>query len=194
MLINQLTEVAPAGALVAAVAWGAISFAITGPELASRVANADYIEGCEQSLGSTFAETFNAPIAETQQVTQLEHQAQETRRQVATLRSQYGAQWEVFDRLTGGALSQAVRQAEEAERRALEARTRAQQALEQRRDAAIESAPDQCACQITAALNDSRTDWAFYAGTFGIVEQEGVSGFPALMRSNARMCSDRVQL
>lgn len=194
MSINHLTEIAPAGALAAAVAWGAMSYAVTGPELASRIAQADYVEGCQQSLSANFSENFSAPIAETQQVTQMERQAQETRRYVNTLRNQYGAQWEVFDRLSGGQLSRAVQAAEEAERRALEARNRARRVLEQRRDAAIDSAPDQCACQITAALNDSRTDWAFYAGTFGIVEQEGVASFPALMRSNARMCSERVQL
>ena len=124
----------------------------------------------------------------------MERQAQEARLQVQTLRSQYGAQWEAFDRLSGGALSRAMRQAEEAERRAREARNRARRVLEQRRDAAIDSAPDQCACQVTAALNDSRSDWAIYAGTFGIVKQDGVKNFPALMRSNARMCAERVQL
>lgn len=193
MLINQLSEVAPTGALMAAVAWGAISYAVSGPELANRISEADYVEACEASLGSTFSDNFNAPIAETQQISQLEMQAQETRRYVNSLRSQYGAQWEAFDRLSGGALSSAMQQANAAERAARDARARAQQALEQRRDAAIDSAPDQCSCQVTAALNESRTDWAFFAGTFGIVEQDGVSNFPALMRSNARMCAERVQ-
>lgn len=194
MLVNQLTEIAPAGALAAAVAWGAISYAITGPEIANRIANADYFQGCQQSLSTSFSENFSAPIAEMQQVTELELQAQEMRRQVNTLRSQYGAQWDAFDRLMGGALSRAVRQAEVAERSARDARERAVHALEQRRDTAIDSAPDQCSCQITAALDESRTDWALYAGTFGVVEQDGVSGFPSLMRSNARMCAERVQI
>lgn len=194
MLTNQLTEIAPAGALLAAVAWGAISYAVTGPELASRIAQADYFEGCQQSLSASFSENFNAPIAETQELTDLERRAQETRRYVGTLRNQYGAQWEVFDRLSGGQLSRASQMADEAERRARDARNRARRALEQRRDAAIDSAPNQCACQVTAALNDSRTDWAIFAGTFGVIEQDGVASFPALMRSNARMCAERVQL
>lgn len=194
MLINQLSEVAPAGALMAAVAWGALSYAVTGPELANRISAADYVEGCQASLGSTFSDNFNAPIAETQQITQLEMQAQETRRTVNALRSQYGAQWEVFDRLSGGALSRAMQQADTAERAARDARDRARQVLEQRREAAIDSAPDQCSCQVTAALNESRADWAWFAGTLGLIEQEGVSSFPALMRSNARMCAERVQL
>lgn len=194
MLINQLSEVAPAGVLMAAVTWGALSYVITGPELANRIANADYRQACEASLSANFSNNFSGAISETQQTTQLERQAEEARRYVNSLRSQYGAQWDAFDRLSGGALSRAANQAEEAGRRAREARNRARQEIERRREAAIDSAPDQCACQATAALNGSRTDWAFYAGTFGIIEQDGVSGFPALMRNNARMCAERVQL
>lgn len=193
MLVNQLTEIAPAGALAAAIGWGAISYAFGGPELADRIGHTDYFDGCQQTLSTSLSESFSAPIAEMQEVSELELQAQVMRREVNALRSQYGAQWDAFDRLMGGALSRAVRQAEEAERRARDARERAVQVLEQRRNAAIDSAPDQCSCQITAALNESRTDWALYAGTFGLVELDGVSGFPSLMRSNSRMCSERVQ-
>lgn len=192
-MLNQITEIAPAGALAAAAVWGGLSYFVTGPEIATRKAQADYIAACEETISTAITSHTQGAIDQTQQLSELERQAQMTRNYVNSMRRQYGELWEMYDRLSGGALSEAVRQAEAAERAAKNARKRAGAALQSRRDLAISSAPDQCSCQIKAALNESRSDWAIFVGTFTIVQNDGVANFPALMRANGRMCAERVQ-
>jgi len=193
-MFNQLSEIAPAGALIAAATWGSLSYFVTGPEVATRMAIADHVPVCEATLGKSFTSSSQMAIEGTQQLTELERQAQAAQGYVNSMRGQYGDLWDAYDALSGGALSRALREAENAARAARQARDRARQAIEAKRDAAVASAPDQCSCQVTAALNDSRNDWALYVGTFGMIEQSGVSEFPALMRGNARMCAERVQI
>tara|TARA_R110002072_G_scaffold148598_1_gene296095 strand:+ start:6153 stop:6734 length:582 start_codon:yes stop_codon:yes gene_type:complete len=193
-MLNQLSEIAPAGAISAIALWAGLSYFVTGPEVATRIANADYVEACEVGLEDGLTASSQAQIDATREVSELERQAQAAQNHVNGLRRQYGGHFDAFDRLSGGALSRTIRDAQRAAEAAARARDRARQALEARRDAAIASAPDQCTCQVTAALNDSRNDWAFYAGSFGIIEQSGVTEFVSLMRSNARMCAERVQL
>jgi len=192
-MFNQLSEIAPAGALIAAAAWGGISYFASGPELAQRVAKVEYLPACEQQVADATTRSTQGAINQTQRVSGVERQAQQARQYVNSMRNQYGQLWDAYDQLSGGALSQAVRQAEALERQAQQARAQARQILEALRDATLDTTSDQCSCQVAAALNESRNDWAMFAGSFGLIEQDGVTGFASLMRANSRMCSDRVQ-
>lgn len=192
-MLNQLSEIAPAGALVAAAAWGGLSYFISGPELANRVARVEHLSTCEQQVTDATTRATQGAIDQTKQVSDIERQAQQARQYVDSMRSQFGEAWGAYNQLTGGALSQAVQQAEALERQAQQARAQARRLLEAQRDAALETTSDQCSCQVTAALNDSRNDWAMFAGSFGLIEQDGVTEFASLMRANSRMCADRVQ-
>ncbi|SEN79602.1 hypothetical protein SAMN04488077_1313 [Roseovarius tolerans] len=193
-MLNQLSEVAPASAVIALLGWGAFSYGLGGPEIAHRISNADYVPACEASLGQSFSASSEGAIAETQRATELERQARVAQGTINSMRQQYGDLLDAYDGLMGGAISRSMREAESLANQAEQARERARKVIEARRDAAIASAPDQCSCQITAALNESRNDWAFYVGSFGLVEQEGVTQFASRMRANAKMCAERLQV
>ena len=192
MLFNQLVEIAPAGAVVAAVAWGGLSYTITGPELAYRTANADYIEDCKENLATNIAATFDKHIAAASSPTKTEQQSAAAAPMINQMFGQYGDQMAFLDMLTGGAYSQTMQITQDAARQAREAREQAAAAIKRQRDTAIATAPDQCSCQIAAALNETRSDWAIYAGTFGLLKNDGVTNFASAMRANARMCAERV--
>jgi len=192
MLINQLLEIAPAGALVAAGVWGGLSYTITGPELASRVAKADYVANCEANLAKTIAASFDQQIEATGGPSSVERNSAMVAPMMDQMYGQFGDQMAFLDMLSGGAYAQMQRSANDAARHAREAREKVAAAIKARRDDAVASAPDQCSCQVVAALNETRSDWAFFAGTFGIIEKDGVTEFPSVMRANVRICAERV--
>lgn len=190
---NQVSEVVPAGALFSIILWGLISFYLSGPELAGRISHADYFATCEQRVAQGASRAVEGSINQTNQVSDIERQAQAARNYVRSLENAYGAEnIRGFDMFMGGAISQAINQAEALEKQARDARNQARRMIQNRRDAVIDTAKDQCSCQVAAALGESRVDWAIFAGTFGIIEKEGVSNFSSRMRANSRMCAERV--
>lgn len=191
MLFNQISEIAPAGAVIAAVAWGALSYGVTGPELATRIADADYMQGCEANLVTSIAASFEQELQAAVRPSASEQQGAAASPYIDQMYQQYGDQMAVLDAITGGAYSAGLEVTRSAARDAKELREQAAAALLTRRESAVATAPDQCSCQVVATLNDTRTDWAIFAGTFGIIEQEGVASFPSMMRSHARMCAER---
>ncbi|KIC50977.1 hypothetical protein [Tateyamaria sp. ANG-S1] len=192
-MMNQLSEIAPAGAVAASLVWAVISYEFSGPELADRISYADYIATCEQRVAQGASRAVEGSINQTNQVSDMERRAQAARNYVRALENAYGAEnIRGFDMFMGGAISQAVNQAEALERQARDARNQARRMIQNRRDAVIDTAKDQCSCQVAAALGESRVDWAVFAGTFGIIEKEGVTNFSSRMRANSRMCAERV--
>ena len=192
MPLNQLLEVAPAGAVIGAMLWGGLSYQVNGPQLANRVANADYIQDCKENLATNIAATFDKHIAAANSPTKTEQQSAAAAPMINQMFGQYGDQMAFLDMLTGGAYSQTMQITQDAARQAREAREQAAAAIKRQRDTAIATAPDQCSCQVAAALNETRTDWAILAGTLGFLEKDGVTNFASAMRANARMCAERV--
>ncbi|WP_454277191.1 hypothetical protein [Roseovarius sp. MBR-154] len=193
-MLNQLSEIAPAGALFAAIAWGGLSYFATGPEIAGRIARIDYVPACERMLETSIASSFEGKLAQVSQSSEIERQGAAAGAYMGGMTQQYPEHMQFLDMITGGGFSGSVQAMNGVAREAREARSRAEAAIKRQRKAALESAPDQCSCQVAAATNDSRNDWALFAGSFGLIEQNGVTKFASLMRANARMCADRVQL
>lgn len=191
-MMKELTEIAPVSAVFAAVAWGVISYSVIVPEIVPRIAHADYVEQCEANLVSAINATSREQEQAFNQSTGLENDAARANSYWNGVQSQYGEQTQLLDLLTGGGFSQTLNVQNEAARRARQARADARAAIRARAERAAKTAPDQCACQIQMALGDSRSEWAIYVATFTLIEQEKVEGFPALMRSNARYCAEKV--
>jgi len=191
-MMKELTEIAPVSAVFAVAVWGGISYFITGPEAATRIAHADYTKQCEANLVSAINATSREQEQAFNQSTGLENDAARANSYWNGMQSQYGEQTQLLDMLTGGGFSQTLEVQNEAARRARQARADARAAIHARAERAAESAPDQCSCQIQTALGESRSEWAMYVATFTLVEQEKVESFPALMRSHARYCAEKV--
>ena len=190
--MKELTEFAPAGAIVAALAWGGMSYFISGPEAATRIAHAHYIEPCESTLVATIEEQALLEERQINQSTIVEDQTSAANSQWNRMQGQYPEHTMLLDMITGGGFSQTIEIQNEQARRVRQAREDARAAIRARAARAAESAPDQCSCQVQAALNETRTSWALFAGSFGLIEQEGVTSFSSIMRANATYCAGRV--
>ena len=192
MLLNQLAEIAPTGVVIAAVAWGALSYVVTGPELAARISNADYVQDCKANLATSIAESFEQELQTAGRPSAEEQQSAAVAPYIDQMYQQYGDQMAALDALTGGAYSVGLEVTRKAASDAQQLREQASAALVAQRENAVATAPDQCSCQVVATLAETKTDWAIFAGTLGFVEQDGVSNFSSMMRTHARMCAERM--
>lgn len=193
-MLNQISEIAPAAAVLGLVAWGGLSYFVTSEELADRVSRVHYVPACENTLEANITAKFQQAISKASRPSQGEQQYSMGGNYMSNLFGAYPEHQQFLDMITGGAMTQSVQQLQRSARQARQAREQTVEALKQRRADAIASAPDQCSCQVKAAFQENRNDWAIYAGTFGLIEQAGVTEFPSHMRANARMCSERVTL
>jgi hypothetical protein len=193
-MLNQISEIAPAAAVLGLVAWGGLSYFVTSEELADRVSRVHYVPTCERTLEASISSNFQQIISKASRPSQAEQQSSMGGNYMTNLLGTYPEHQQFLDLITGGAMTQSVEQLQRSAREARKAREETVEVLKQRRADAIASAPDQCSCQVKAAFQENRNDWAIYAGTFGLIEQAGVTDFPSHMRANARMCSERVAL
>ena len=190
--MKELAEIIPLSIIFAVGIWGLICFMILGPEAATRIAHADYIEQCETNLVATIRASSREQELPFNQSTRVENEAAQTNSAWNSMRGEYSEHTQLLDMLTGGGFSQTIQIQNEAARRARQAREDARAIIRARAVRAAQTAPDQCACQVQMALGESRSEWAMYVATFTLIEQEKVTGFPALMRVSARYCSERV--
>ena len=194
-MLKALSEVAPTSVLIAIILWAGISYFITAPEIATRVARADYMAGCENGVASSAQATAQKIILESGGNIATNDQAAQGIGQINELlnnsygdfASQYGTN--PLDAITGGALSRAQRQLED---NAQAQRERLAATAKQARDAILATAPNQCSCQAKLAFLENRTDWALFTGTFGLIEPEPVADFGGSMAMQKTTCLQRV--
>ncbi|MEM9128329.1 MAG: hypothetical protein AAGA97_01230 [Pseudomonadota bacterium] len=191
-MLSRLPEFLPPSAVLAFCAWGGLSYFVTGPELASRIARADYVQACEANLAQSIERSFAEDAQELNRRTEAETTAPLISDYAEQLRRHFPEQSLALDMLTGGVLSMALDAPKAMARQAQAARDQARQALKERAQEAIAAAPNNCACQMRSALSESQSDWALYAGTLGLVESESVTAFPALMAQHAGQCAGRL--
>jgi len=191
-MIKELSEIAPISAVFAVAVWAGLSYFVIGPEAATRIAQADYIEECKTNLVATIRATSQEQEQAFNQPTNFENQSAQASAAWSGLQSQYGEQTQLLDMFTGGGFSRTIQIQNEVANRAQQARDDARELIRARAERAAQTAPDQCSCQVQAALGESRSEWAMYVASFTLIEQEKVTGFPTLMRVNARYCSERV--
>ena len=190
--MKELTELAPIGVVLAAIFWAALSFFVLGPEAAERISRAHYVEQCEATIVTAIQDRTRQAERQATQPTIVEGQTAAANSQWNRMQGQYPEHTQFLNIITGGGFSQVIDMQNEQARRVREAREAALSAIRANAARAAESAPDQCGCQVQAALGETRTPWALYAGTFGLIEQEGVASFPSIMRANATYCAGRV--
>ena len=190
-MMRELSEIAPISVVFAIAVWGLISFFITGPEMATRIAHADYVASCESSLIATVAANVREQERKIDQPTEAERQASATQDYYNRMEQKFPDHVRFMDLMSGGGFSQTVEVGNQVAAQVKTTRQQAKEAIRERAARAAEEAPNQCACQVQAALGESRTEWALFAATLTLVEQENVSNFPAVMRSNSRFCAER---
>lgn len=191
-MLKELPELAPTSVIIAAIAWGGLSYFITGPEIAARIARADYLPRCERTVSEVVERGYHEEAEGLSRQSDAETVAPMLGDYVDRMGKSFPEQTAFLDMITGGTWSMALDMPRQAAIEAQKARDQARAALRRRAEAAIANAPDQCSCQVRAALAESQTDWALYAGSFGLIEREQVTEFPGLMSSHTRTCAERI--
>lgn len=194
-MLKALSEVAPTSVIIAAILWAGLAYFITAPEIATRVARADFIADCENGVASSAQAAAQQIIRDSGGNVATNDQAAQGMGQINDLlnnsygdfASKYGTN--PFDALTGGALSRAQRQLEG---NAQAQRERVAATAKQARDTILATAPSQCSCQAKLAFLENRSDWALFTGTLGLIKPETVADFGGSMAMQKTTCQQRV--
>ena len=181
-MLKDFADIAPKAALAAALLWGGSHYLFIAPDVAARVARADYLPACEQNYRAMVARAGEArarSVPEPQVNTQQDMAAV----QLDAMRSSpfmqqlgiFGGSADIFGlgQMTDAAMGQlqAQKQAARDAYDAAIAQINAQTASDLARSGTV------CGCVADAAIDNARTEWAVYSGTLGLVRLAPVRDF-----------------
>lgn len=178
MAFSLPTEVLPKALATGLVAYGVISFFLTGPEVAARVAEFDHGPACKAHYGELVqkaaeAEKQSLPQPSSETDMGIDYLGGLMNNEMVQALGQFGG--------FGGAMNNAMAQAR--------AKQKALREEYERRVAEIDAATRRklanshgfCGCVADAAIDNSRQDWAIYAGSFGTLTPSKVENFGTAM-------------
>lgn len=182
-MLKELGDIAPMPVFVSIGGWCALSYFFLGPEIGERVAMADHTPQC---IAQTKQNEQSALI---KQVMELDNRPNDdmkiaaTRQQLNILTDPSNNAGKLmgllgYDQQMKGLMALA----EAKQQKAKQALEQAKQHLREQSKARIAAAPDYCACLTVAAVEESKSDWAFFAGSFGLIERGKVSGFKGVLQ------------
>ena len=178
MMFSSLSEFLPKAGTAGIALWAAISYLATGPEVAARVAHFDHAPTCKahhvqlvQAAATAEMQALTPPSTETD---------------IALDYSQAIFGNEMFVKLGeiggwGGAWNNAMNQYREKQRLAREEYAKAKEAIEANTRRKLANSDGFCGCVADAAIDESRNDWALFAGSLGLFSTSKVENFGAAM-------------
>lgn len=194
---NQLSDIVPKAAVAAAVLWAGANYLVIGPEVATRVVHADHLPICQRNFSEM---TLNAAKKKTEQ---LPPPAVDASKEMAAsqLRAlQDNPMMRELNRMGLGqtlgidqSLSISLRQYEEQKRAAVDAYNRSVERIKVETATTLGKAGDVCGCVADAAIADTRTEWAIFSGTLGLIRPAPIKAFNERMAQayNAGACSGK---
>lgn len=186
-MLSIFTDSLPKPVLAAAAIWAGVSYFVTGPEAATRIARADYLPVCEAGFSKMVADagverlrTLPVPSLDPMQQLALSqvHRLQNNPF-MDQLRGMSGGMGDIFG--ISEAADAAMAQMNHAQRTARETYDFARARIEQETADTIARADDVCSCVAAVAASETRTDWALYAGSFTLIEPAPVKNFTQKM-------------
>lgn len=185
-MFGNLTDIAPKELAFSLVAYAALSYFVTGPEIAARVAKADFLPSCEANIS---AEIRRAAEAEINALPTPQESTAHQNGADAYLRMMRNYEgYQALDILTGGSFSMAEAELARQRRAARETYDRARSELQSRAQARIDAAPDMCGCMARSSYEENRTEWAIFTGALGLVVPEPVKAYGDEMRRHGAAC------
>lgn len=178
---KNIADIVPKDVLLASIAYGAIAYFVAAPELAARVARADYIPACVAEHRDAALSSAKAK-AETLSQTPADPEALLAEHQLRLLRENPAMQ--ELERTGLGALL-GIDMATDLAFAQIEAKKQAAAALIEKQRDEIERATrirldqsgDLCTCATEQAFEDARGAWAVFAGTLGLVRPDPIRRF-----------------
>lgn len=184
-MLNNLSDIAPKAVIAAAFLWAGASYLFIGPEVASRVVRADFIPLCEANFRSAAAK------AGEQLLSSLQKPALDAGKEIAVSQMRQFRSDPLMGELNrmglGGllgidrAMNMVETQYDQQKQAALETYNRAVDRIKQETATRLGAAGSVCGCLADAAVADTRTEWAVFAGTLGFIRPAPVRSFDARM-------------
>ncbi len=186
-MLDLITNVAPKEVLAAAFAWGLTHYFLIGPEIATRVVAVDHLPICESGF------TDNVLAEAEQRVGALELPGLDPAKEIALeqLRTlQTNPMMRELRQMSGGlsdvfgfdqAANAAIRQYEKAKAKAARLYEEELARLKAETASRLGEAGSVCGCVADAAIAETRSDWAIYSGTLGLMRTAPIEAFDQRM-------------
>lgn len=186
-MLSILTDTLPKPVLAGAALWATVSYFVIGPEAGSRIARADHVSVCTANfemmaakIGEERLRALPVPSLDPMQ----ELAVDQVRRLqnnpfMNHLRGMSGGMADIFG--IDQAANAALAQMDHAKRTARQAYDAARSRIKAETNAQVAGAGDVCSCVADAAIAQTRTDWAIYAGTLTLYEPAPVVNFSQTM-------------
>lgn len=191
-MLSIFSDIAPKSAVAAVIAWAGANYFIIGPEVASRVARADFVPLCEAGFrdlaamaGEDRAKALPRPSIDPAQ----EYAAAQVRRLqdnpfMQQLRGMGGGLGDLFG--IDAAADHALNQMERGRQAARNAYDAALSRIREETATSLAKAGEVCGCAADAAIADTRTEWAIYSGTLTLIAPAPVKAFDEKMAQASR--------
>lgn len=186
-MLSILTDTLPKPVLAGAVLWAGVSYFLTGPEAASRIARADFVPVCEADIKTLTMQAGDARLRALPKPSldpMREHAADTVRRLqnnpfMNQLRMMGGGMGDMLG--IDGAANAALAQMEQAKRTAKAAYDQARERIKAETAGNIAKAGDVCSCVADMAIRETLSDWAIYAGTVTLFQPSSLKNFAQVM-------------
>ncbi|MFG1342225.1 hypothetical protein [Xanthobacter autotrophicus] len=189
-MLKDMAELAPRSLVIGAIGWALFAHFILGPEIAVRVARADFVPACAASMRDTMvreAEAAARPAPEEAGDGARRAALEQLRRLRASpfmqdvARSGAGSLFGL-----GGMIEGTLAEAEREARAAARIRDAARDLLRRKTADALDAAHSRCGCLADTVIRSSSTEWAIFAGSLGLVTPDVVSDLGRRMAERQR--------
>lgn len=180
-MLKDFSEIAPKAAVLAAVVWAGANYLIIGPEVAARVARADHIPVCEAGFREATAKAAenraaSVPRPMTDPVKEMAAAKLRDLQNHPILREmQNTGLGDLFG--VSASMDLATEQYEQQKRAAKEAYGRALERIKEETATTLGNAGGVCGCAADAAIAETRTEWAVFSGTLGLIRPAPIKTF-----------------
>ena len=195
MIPSIFSDIAPKALLASVAVWAGANYVVIGPEVAVRVARADYLPVCEGNFKAMVA------AAGEERASQVRMPKLDAMQELAIeqARNLYNSEWMDQLRIMSGGkdpfgidkgASLVLQEIEDSKRAAKAAYEAAQARIKQETATTLGKAGDTCGCIADVAIGETKTDWAIYSGTLTFITPAGVKAFDQRMGQafNAGAC------
>lgn len=183
------TSILPKAVLASALGYAGLSYFGTGPILASRIVRADHLAACEVNVKTLTAKAGERQIAAISRPS-FDVGAETAMRQaqgmlnspfMQQLRGMSGSAGGYFGVDLGGYASNALDAFEARKREAENAYQASVKAAREATESRLAASGTVCGCIADAAIAETRTEWAIYAGTLTIYTPVQITEFGSRM-------------
>lgn len=186
-MLKDLSDIAPKAVAAGALLWAGANYLLIGPEVATRVARADHIPACEADIKTLIAKAGETRLSEVplpvfdpaREMAMEQLQAFQNNPMMNQLRAMSGQLGGAFN--MDGAANSAMRQYRQAKQAAKDAYQRTLEKVKQETATELGKAGDVCGCLADAAISDTRTEWAIFSGTLGLIKPAPLKAIDAKM-------------